>query len=188
MHTTALSSHGQIWVFISWGTPFRLIAPELDGSSPDATPVQVECGWMYSAALTVSGDAYVSWPFGETMKQQFTARMREMNEESNSKIEATAENVIPAVTWDLHHNPSRLPPLPDLPVLKHSERSSESEGRPATKLVRIAGMDNLLIGLTNKGHVLKFGGLENETSLQQGRWEYVSLSDGLASCINSLLR
>lgn len=70
--------------------------------------------------------------------------------------------------------PVRLPSIPaDLPRLPGTGISSEVLDRP-TKLIKIAGMDNNLIGLTNKGHVLRFDMLDGEDSYQQGHWEYVS--------------
>ncbi|KAI5123508.1 hypothetical protein M0805_006668 [Coniferiporia weirii] len=171
-HSMGFDSKGQIWTFISWGRPFRLVTPLLDNSSPDAAPIQAECGWMYSAALTASGDVFVWWPFKESVQQAFAVTMAQMDEAGDKRAHATADGVIPCATWDLHHNPSRLPSLPNLPSLSHSGTLYEDE-RQETKLVKIAAMDGFLIGLTNKGHVLKFGDLSNLASLQQGHWEYL---------------
>lgn len=83
--------------------------------------------------------------------------------------------------WDIEGvHTFRLPAIPswNLPTLRHASLS-EKEVTKDTKLVRIAGLDNHLIGLTNKGHVLKYHGLESEETYEQGRWEYVRI---LLSC------
>lgn len=173
-HSMALDANGQIWTFISWGRPFRLVTPALDKSSPSETPVQAECGWSYSAALTASGDVFVWWPFGDSVQQVVATTNVRMDQEGDKRAHATADGAIPCVTWDLHHDPRRLPAIPRLPDLPRPSRAYGEDERQETKLVKIAGMDNFLVGLTNKGHVLKFGDLSNELSLEQGRWEYVS--------------
>ncbi|THH05395.1 hypothetical protein EW145_g4827 [Phellinidium pouzarii] len=172
-HSMALDSSGQIWTFISWGRPFRLVTPLLDNSSPDETPVQTECGWSYSAALTASGNVLVWWPFGQSMQHVYNTTMTQMNESGDEQAHATVDGMIPCSTWDMQQDPHRLPPLPSLSELSDSRHTCNESERQETKLVKIAAMDNFLIGLTNKGHVLKFGDLSNETSLQQGRWEYL---------------
>lgn len=168
----ALDAKGHIWTFISWGRPFRLVTPALDCSSPDSTPVQAECGWAYNAALTASGNVYIWWPFSVSVQQQFGAKMGQMDTDGDKRAFSTEENTIPCVTWDLHHNPQRLPAIPSLPELSKSDQTSQQDEE--TKITKIAGMDGFLIALTNRGHVLKFGGLSNETSVQLARWEYVS--------------
>jgi SCF-associated factor 1 len=74
---------------------------------------------------------------------------------------------IPCHTWDLQADPIVLPPLPPLPVLR-------SDQDPETKLVRIAAMEDSLVGLTNNGHVVKFDGLSTE-NIQGRSWVYASL-------------
>lgn len=72
-----------------------------------------------------------------------------------------------------------LAKLPDLPVydlpdlgLAPSNAKGEPEG---LKLVKIAGLDCQLIGLTNGGHVVRYRGLDNEetASRRGGCWEYL---------------
>ncbi|EJD07301.1 RCC1/BLIP-II [Fomitiporia mediterranea MF3/22] len=172
-HSMAMDAKNQIWTFISWGRPFRLITPALDCTSPDSTPIQAECGWGYSAALASSGDIYIWWPLGESIQQQFGATMGQMDAEGDKRAQATAEGTIPCVTWDLHYNPQKLPAVPHLPELSHTGRVMEKDEEEDTKVVKIAGMDGFLIALTNKGHVLKFGGLSNETFVHQAQWEYL---------------
>jgi SCF-associated factor 1 len=41
-------------------------------------------------------------------------------------------------------------------------------------LIQIAAFDNNVVGLTNQGHVLKYGSLHSEVEVPNGRWEYVS--------------
>ncbi len=178
----ALDSVGDIWTFVSWGRPFRLTTPAFDRSSPDAAIVQVECGWMYSCALTASGDIYVWWPFGPTLSQIYQLKMHEMDAERTKDAHATDFGVIPCAYWDLEHNPTRLPGLPDLPAL--SNPKSQDEGGNATTIIKIAAMDGFLIALTNKGHVVKFGDLSDEASLAQGRWQYVCLINSLAKVVS----
>lgn len=178
----ALDAHGRIWTFLCWGRPFRLTTPLLDNSTINATPKQVECGWVFSAALTESGDVFVWWPFEQGMTQAYATRMHEMNAEGGKDARATRDGVIPCVTWDMPHNPIRLPALPRLPTLSHPDGygNDDDDSRVETKFVKIAAMDHHLIGLTNKGHVLKFDNLHNGDILRaegmqaQRQWIYVS--------------
>ena len=78
--------------------------------------------------------------------------------------------IIPCETWEADLDPFRLPPLPTLPDLDGEIVGNQQP----TQLVKIAGMDSHLIGLTNKGHVLKFGSLHGESMVSRGSWEYVS--------------
>ncbi|KLO11069.1 RCC1/BLIP-II protein [Schizopora paradoxa] len=170
-HSMALDSAGDIWTFVSWGRPFRLITPAFDRTSPESTIVQVECGWTYNCALTASGEIYVWWPFGPVLRQIYELKMHEMDIERTKDAHATDLGVIPCVTWDLEHNPSRLPGLPRLPALEHPNLQTEAQTQ--IKIVKIAAMDNILIALTNVGHVLRFGEISDESSLAQGRWQYL---------------
>jgi SCF-associated factor 1 len=67
--------------------------------------------------------------------------------------------------------PTRLPSIPPLPVLLNTGHPKTPQ---ITELVQIAAFDNHIVGLTNYGHVLKFGSLHDENGASQGRWEYVS--------------
>lgn len=101
-----------------------------------------------------------------------------MDADGDKRAHATSEGTIPCATWDLQHNPQKLPVIPRLPKLKHIHQLAEEEEK--TKLVKIAAMDGVLIGLTNKGHVLRIVGLGNEASFQQAlEWEYVSRPFGI---------
>lgn len=167
----ALDSIGDIWSFNSWGRPYRLISPVLDRSSEATTTVQVESGWMYCSVLTGTGDVYVWWPFNNPLRSCFLEHMEKMDEEGNQFAEVS-DGVVACATWDLLHNPFRLPDLPNLPELSIA-KENESKLHTRPELIKIAAMDNHLVGLTNNGHVLKFGDLSNETNAARGRWEYV---------------
>lgn len=137
---------------------------------PEFAPVQVECGWMFSCVLVKSGDVFAWWPFSGTLEQQIQRVNERMNNDSNNLVRGV-NSVIPCVHWDTGLIPERLPPLPPLPELEEVD----TEPRKRTRLVKIAGFDGHIVGLTNKGHILKFRGLENEQTIAQGIWTYVSL-------------
>jgi len=97
-------------------------------------------------------------------------KMREMDGEGDKK--ATPEkDVIPCITWELDLTPTRLPSIPALPELQNTGSTNQ---QTRTELIQIAGFDNHIIGLTNHGHVLKYGSLHDETAVPHGQWEYVS--------------
>lgn len=103
------------------------------------------------------------------MLTQIAAKNAQFDREGGKKVKvAGSEDVIPCVTWDLHMDPIRLPNLPPLPELGEANESDEN-----IVLTQIAALDNNLVGLTNKGHVLKYGNLVDETSAAGGQWEYV---------------
>ena len=104
------------------------------------------------------------------MSEILEAKEEEMDRQSNAKVIATKEDVIPCVTWDLEFEPTRLPAIPPLPDLLNTGREKSSID---TQLIQIAAFDNHIVGLTNHGHVLKYGSLHDETGVIQGRWDYV---------------
>lgn len=106
---------------------------------------------------------------GEILNQ----KMREMDAEGEKKAQASAQHVIPCVPWDMEEMPARLPPIPSMPELPDTGNTSHSDD---IQLIQIAAFDQHIIGLTNRGHVLKFGPLHNESGVVGGRWEYVSLT------------
>lgn len=93
-----------------------------------------------------------------------------MNEQGSKKASVLSDNSIPCVTWDLNEDPAQLPLIPLLPELPGGD------GEKSTQLIQIAGMDAQIIGLTNKGHVLKFGNLQSKETSRAGSWEYVSMN------------
>jgi SCF-associated factor 1 len=175
MHTMALDSKNQIWTFISWGRPFRLDSPMLDCMSPETTPVQAECGWSFSSILTQSGDVLVFWPSSGEIGRIYYEEDADMDDRGDCNAYGTEDHRIPCVTWSLRADPLRIPPIPKLLPDLESTGMSQEEKSKETTLIKIAAFDNHLIGLTNKGHVLKFGDLSNENSFNRTtRWQYVS--------------
>ncbi|EIW58164.1 RCC1/BLIP-II [Trametes versicolor FP-101664 SS1] len=183
LHTTGLDASSQVWTFTSWGRPFLLQSSLVDKSSPETTPIQVESGWSFSTILTQSGDVLVFWPFGGRMKSVIDRKDEELNGLTDATQHAAAKaqvnenspRIIPCHWWVLEGaDPVRLPPIPshDLPELGRTGLSTE-ELEEETKLVKIAGIDNCVIGLTNKGHLLRYDRLGGEEAYRQGRWEYL---------------
>ena len=149
-----LDTNSTIWVFTTWGRPFRLVSPFLDCSSPKTTPVQIECGDTTCTILTKSGDVYTWSPFGDTLGDLYREGMAKLDKEESTKaILPDDRTVIPCHTWEIKMDPAKLPELPDLPDLPGTGLSEE-ERRKETKLIKIAALPYRFIGLTNKGHVL----------------------------------
>lgn len=174
-----LDSKDQIWTFVNWGRPFRLETPLLDCSSPETTPIQAESGWSFCSVLTQSGDVLVFWPFSGEVGRRYDEREAAMDERGDCHAYATSDHppCVPCVTtWALRADPLMIPPIPQLPELENTGISHEEKPKMTT-LIKIAAFDNHIIGLTNKGHVLKFGDLSNETSFDRStRWQYVRFS------------
>ena len=166
LHATSLDDKLNVWNFLSFGRPFRLVTPLLDGTTPDSTPVHVESGWNFSSVLTKGGDVYVWWPLNGDMKQLVDARNAAMDEEG-LHAHATEHGIIPCAHWELRKDPYRLPELPRLPKL--DEVNGEDTG---VYLVKIAALDSHLIGLTNHGHVVKILAQTSDTARLEG-WIYV---------------
>ena len=162
----ALDANSIVWTFSNWAGPIRLVSPSLDCSSPETMPIQIECGRSFSTMLTRSGDVYVWWTGAGTF--------RELDLETNDHrigLVADHEGVIHCQTRELKMDPIKLPTLPDLPDLL-ATGLLEEERRKETKLIKIAACSDFLIGLTNKGHVLKSDGLNTEYHTRI--WHYVS--------------
>ncbi|OSX65942.1 hypothetical protein POSPLADRAFT_1165938 [Postia placenta MAD-698-R-SB12] len=180
LHCTALDATSHVWTFTSWGRPFKIMSSSLDKSSPETTPVQVESGWGFSSVLMQSGDVLVYWPFEGRMKAAIAAKNVELDQQSaatQTKALPTVEEprVIPCYPWNLQNvHPVRLPPIPDqaLPRLTGTGLSHE-ELDDETKLIKIASMDNIIVGLTNKGHVLMYVRLTGESAYRRGGWRYL---------------
>jgi len=165
----ALDANNQVWTFVNWGRPFRLDTPLLDCTSPETTPIQAESGWSFSSVLTESGDVLVFWPFSGEIGTLCDEENAAMDERGDCHAYATPGNCIPCVHWPLRADPLRIPHIPQLPELQDTGTTEE-----LTTLVKIAAFDNHIIGLTNKGHVLKFGDLSNENSFDRTtRWQYL---------------
>ncbi|KAG6891190.1 hypothetical protein C0995_008442 [Termitomyces sp. Mi166 len=165
LHSSSLDSEGQIWTFPNWGRPFRLVSDFF--TDPASKPLQIECGWSFSSVLTVSGEVFVWWPFSGETAERIAAVNAQMNRQGNMKASALADNSIPCVTWDLKENPTRLPSIPSLPGLPGGDSEKPIQ------LIQIAGLDAQIIGLTNKGHVLKFSSLRSKETSSAGSWQYL---------------
>ena len=177
----ALDSKNQIWTFASWGRPFRLDTPMLDCTSPDSTPIQAECGWSFCSILTQSGDVLVFSPFWGEIGRLYEEENAAMDERGDRHAYGSEDRRIPCiVTWSLRADPLRLPPIPMLPELESTGLSPEERDK-STNLIKIAAFDNHLIGLTNKGHVLKFGDVSSFDRTM--RWQYVR-----SPCICTMLK
>ena len=166
----ALDTESRIWMFLSWGRPFRLTTALLDATTPDSTPMQIECGWTFSAVLTQSGDVYI-WITSQLREDdRFKSKMDEMNADKDKEAFATDDGEIPCATWDYDFNPFRVAPLPSLPNFANPGSTEQN-----VRLVKIAAMEHSLVGLTDKGHVLKYDDVQvTETGRLGGRWIYVS--------------
>ncbi|KZP09892.1 RCC1/BLIP-II protein [Athelia psychrophila] len=161
-HAACLDSEGKIWNLVNWGRPYRLVCDYITAAK--SKPVQIDCGWRFSSMLNKAGDVFIWFPFDERPWRAVT----EHEAANSAKILDINENEIPCATWDLHQDTFKLPPLPDLPSL-----SASAESEDTVNLVKIAGFDNCLIGLTNHGHVLLFDQLASETSAKAGQWTYL---------------
>ncbi|KAH7913836.1 regulator of chromosome condensation 1/beta-lactamase-inhibitor protein II [Hygrophoropsis aurantiaca] len=164
LHATTLDENSDVWIFLSWGHPFRLCSPYLDKSSEDTTPLQVTSGWRFSAVLTMSGNVLIWRPFDNEIQERVAVENGQMTD-LGIKILAV-DDIIQCKTWDLTTSPFRLPEVPRLPPL-----GGASADEPV-QIIKIAALENGLIGLTNQGHVLKFsvtGGLQ----AAHERWEYL---------------
>ncbi|KAJ7623151.1 regulator of chromosome condensation 1/beta-lactamase-inhibitor protein II [Roridomyces roridus] len=165
LHSSALDRRGRVWTFTSWGRPWTLSTPHL---LRDSRPIQVECGWAFSSVLTKAGEVFVWWPHSGRIQEQIESHDRAEDEAHRSEARAS-DGVISCAVWDVKADPYRLPPLPRLPDLVATGEENEEE----IKIIKIAGLDSHIVALTNQGHVLLFRALENEDSVQTGRWHYL---------------
>ncbi|KAF8966329.1 regulator of chromosome condensation 1/beta-lactamase-inhibitor protein II [Flammula alnicola] len=168
LHSSCLDRTNKIWTFTNWGRPFRLSSKILN--DPDYAPKQIECGWTFSSLLTKSGDVFVWWPFAGVMGEFVEQKMRDMDGEGDKRALARNDGVIPCIAWDLDIMPTRLPSIPSLPELPNTGNTPKSQN---VELIQIAAFDQHIVGLTNRGHVLKYGALHDETGVPNGRWEYL---------------
>ncbi|TFK39864.1 regulator of chromosome condensation 1/beta-lactamase-inhibitor protein II [Crucibulum laeve] len=167
LHSSCLDQKNRIWTFTNWGRPFYLSSNLL--TDPNLAPLQVECGWGFSSLLTKSGDVFVWWPFSGAMGEAVEAKNNEMDQVGDKKATLTADGVIPCIPWDVNIAPFRLPSIPILPELP----STGKEQKPLPQLIQIAGFDRHIVGLTDNGHVLKFGPLDNIERAGHASWEYL---------------
>ncbi|EIN09593.1 RCC1/BLIP-II [Punctularia strigosozonata HHB-11173 SS5] len=117
--------------------------------------------------------------------EEFDKKAREGDDRFKVKSKKNSSGVdsIPCILWDLRFDPLiiRPPPAADLPDFDPpvSKEWEDKWTRPSidtvknTNIVKIAALDNVLMALTDKGHVLRYRGLSNAENAQQGRWEYM---------------
>ncbi|TFK29715.1 RCC1/BLIP-II [Coprinopsis marcescibilis] len=168
LHSSVLDKHNRVWTFVNWGRPFSFTTHALN--NPLSAPVQVECGWSHSALLTATGEVFVWWPLEGTLAQSISEKEAELNSQEGTDAQATNDKTIPCTTWSTDIEPIQLPGLPPLPELRATGKERRDE---LPRLIQIAGYDRQIVGLTNEGHVLKFGSLDDEGSVSRGRWEYL---------------
>jgi len=164
-----LDANSTVWNFESWGRPYRLVSPLLDCSSPETTPIQIQYGSSFSAVLVGSGDVY-AWSLTDAGWRGITISDWKIDE-STRAIVSNDGTVIPCHTWEKNMDPVKLPIPPGLPDLPMTGLAEE-ERRTGTKFIKIAAVERSLVGLTNKGHVLK---INKFTALGPfSMWHYVS--------------
>jgi SCF-associated factor 1 len=185
LHTLMLSARGTVYTFCAWGRPFVLRSPLLAPSTPVAPAhdaiAQVAAGWGFCAARTREGAVLVWWPGAGALKEAYDTAARDMDErvrqgeDALKALPTAGTRDIPCHVFELAVEPVVLPELPyDLPELAHTGESDYARRADvATRIVEIAGADNALIALTNRGHVLKYDHLIDEVAYTQGRWTYV---------------
>ena len=166
LHATTLDENLHVWMFLSFGRPFKLITPFLDASSASASPHQVVSGWSFSAVLTKTGDVYVWFPWCVQMGWEIFLHNKAMDEEGQ-EVRESEQGVISCVTWELEYNPHKLPGLPLLPSLASGAHAKDIH------LIKIAALEHHIVGLTNYGHVLKIYLQEGDLS-RPLTWEYAS--------------
>ena len=168
INATTLDANSTVWNFRTWGRPYRLVSPLLDCSSPERTPIQIEHVWLFSVILTRSGDVYrcqLRWA-------RYWEAMAKLDEdESTRAVIPDGEAAIPCHTWEMGIDPVKLPSLPVLPDLPMTGLGEEERGKE-TKLIKIAACFHSLVGLTNKGHVLKM----NRPSMEAPVWVWIYVS------------
>lgn len=73
----------------------------------------------------------------------------------------------------------KLPDLAEYELPELASHGVEKDKEERTKIVKIAGLDCQLVALTNKGHVVRFRGLDREAAVTSAgratKWEYVSV-------------
>lgn len=121
----------------------------------------------------MSKDVLVWFPFGQQMDRAIMTRNSEFDSQNDKKALSEGGS-IQCFKWELPMDPVRLPSLPSLPKLTRLSGAMNDQETEEPHLIQIAALDNNLIGLTNRGHVLKFGSLVDESATENGRWQYVS--------------
>ncbi len=110
------------------------------------------------------------WPFTGAIADEIRTERDRLGE---TAIALAEDGVIQCHTWAATADPVLLPSLPPLPDITNA---GEDFKKYPPRLIEIGGMDNQIVGLTNYGHVVKIGGLDDdEQSPRPTSWQYVSL-------------
>ncbi|PVF97128.1 RCC1/BLIP-II protein [Serendipita vermifera] len=144
-----LDYEGKVWCFYSWGLPFVYSPSLFEQTYQGSEIIQVECGWSFFAALTASGMAVV-WNQHGQVGAAYDQKDEVWDDQEREEAKAIeVDGVIQCQTWTVQGiEPLVLPELPNLPSLKTGQVGNY-------RLVKIAGGDQFILGLTNGGHVLK---------------------------------
>ena len=180
---TGLDAQHKVWCILSWGRPFVFDHAVFDATRPDTRVVQVESGWAFGAALTASGSVYVWNPALDQMGTAWRTKQAELDQLPGDDARALAhDGEIQCYIWTMEGvEPLALPELLELPNL---HRNDGGASQP-TFIVQIGAGDQFLIGLTNRGHVVRMdlrpindsGGLatlREQFRKNLRKWEYVS--------------
>ncbi|PAV22793.1 RCC1 BLIP-II [Pyrrhoderma noxium] len=164
-NSIAIDIKGNVWIIICPDHPFLLKSDLINNGHADSTPIQVVCNFYYSAILTRSGDVYIVYPFDE-----YVTKAHEKHcEESGTGLEIEG-NRISCKTWKLKYELYKLREIGDLPELdqRHGSKSP-------SKIISIVAMYKFLIGLTDKGHVLKINQFDSssKTRIKDENWVYI---------------
>lgn len=172
-----LDSTGNIWDIDDREYPIRLDA-SISGAPLDSEVVQIQCTPDVSTALLKSGAVLVWWSDDVIQSRGAPARSVDLYLEDEEGEGATMK-AIRCVLLSDQVKFCRVPEIPmdDLP-LRNKCADNGLPNRPqlvkiAAARLRFMGYD-VLLGLTNQGHVLLFRDMWNETSIAGGHWEYVS--------------
>ena len=157
-----------VWIIIRPDRPYIIESDLINNEHADSTPIQVVCGHFFSAILTRSGDVYIVYPFDEYARKEHEKRC----EESETGLEIEG-NRISCKTWKLKCELYKLREIGDLTELDQRHGSPGSKSPP--KIISIAATDKFLIGLTDKGHVLKINQFDSgkKTQIKDQNWVYV---------------
>ena len=101
------------------------------------------------------------------MRREISERNSTMDQEGQT-VRESEHGAISCITWELEHDPHKLPDLPPLPLLIPGTHAKNIH------LIKIAALEHDIVGLTNHGHVLRIYLQEGDIS-RPLTWEYASL-------------
>jgi hypothetical protein len=179
----ALDTQSHIWIFQSWGRPYKFCSPLLQ--NPNDPVVQIAGGWDNGACLTQSGKVFVFWPKSGFHHERCKKKDDELDfvnpHPNNLGILNEQERYIQCYPWGMRGvDPLQLPDLPYADLLPIRPGAPEHF---ECKLVKIALGGHFIVGLTDGGHVLALD-LPNATSYFHPTscatsWKYVSIEISL---------